>query len=413
MDKRYRLNDILRIALALCIIYFFNGCTSGFIKGNRIVTLFVYGCIAIWFLLLMGNRDYWRRYFHYQLPIIICELIIGFLILIDREKNSQAFSNDFTVIGYTLILASIFWYFADKQKSAGRKIIVKFWVLDTVIASVYSIYRLQESPLISRYLSRGDAELWLAGLDVKGIVTYPVIYGLVLVISVLTYLAFDNKVSKIKCISLIVLYYSTVLASQFTIGLITATISIILMILIKKQENNKVLWVAIILIAVLVSVNIVPLLKWIISLRVLPTAVEMRIDDIVRALSASSTVNTADLGNRLRLYQQSIDAIFDNYFLGTGLVGHGQVGNHSELLDAIGNYGILYAVLYVSYYLRIIKWLKSQIDEEYLKLYTITFIIYIFLSIVNNTLFAATFLAFSVIIPLTLIELQQTANYSQ
>ena len=413
MDKRYWLNDILRIALALCIIYFFNGCTSGFIKGSRIVTLFVYGCIAIWFLLLMGNRDYWRRYFHYQIPIIICELMIGFLILIDREKNSQAFSNDFTVIGYTLILASIFWYFADKQKSAGRRIIVKFWVLDTVIASVYSIYRLQENPLISRYLSRGDAELWLAGLDVKGIVTYPVIYGLVLVISVLTYLAFDNKVSMIKCISLIVLYYSTVLASQFTIGLITATISIILMILIKKQENNKVLWVVIILIVVLVSVNTVPLLKWIISLQVLPTAVEMRIEDIVRALSASSTVNTADLGNRLRLYQQSIDAIFDNYFLGTGLVGHGQVGNHSELLDAIGNYGILYALLYVSYYLRIIKWLKSQIDEEYLKLYTITFIIYIFLSFVNNTLFAATFLAFSVIIPLSLIELQQTDYYSQ
>ena len=166
MSKQYRLNNILRIASALCIIYFFNGCTSGFIKGNRIVTLFVYGCIALWFLLLMGKGDYWRRYFHYQLPMVLCGLIIGFLLLINWEKEySLAFSADFTIIGYTLILASIFWYFADQQQSAGRKIIIRFWAADTIIASVYSIYRLKENPLISRYLARGDADEWLAGLN--------------------------------------------------------------------------------------------------------------------------------------------------------------------------------------------------------------------------------------------------------
>jgi len=382
-------------------ILYFNSCTAEFIKHETYVLPAVVAFSVMWLLVSLAEGRLFRKNKVKQLlPMGVYICILFVLLFLNMQNKIPVLYSNFLNVFFLLFMMCIFLAYSDSASKNDRIFIVTIWTADTAVSCIYSIYRLVENPYLSRYLSTGSFHQTVEATAARGIISFGGVYALVLVVLVLIYLFINNKNRGGCCGTLIVLFIGMIIRAQFLIAIILLTIGIVIVVFTKNLNNKNIFRRIMIMVSVSVPmIFLLPTLLDIISdSGLLGYAVVERLNEISMFLRGEQ-INNTDMFIRFLLYQMSISAFFSSYGMGALWFDSVKSGGHSEILDGLANYGVIYMIFIfalISFYKYILSTMRTK-DAKHI--YIIIFCIYIAMSFLNTSTWAQMMLALFVIIP--------------
>ncbi len=401
----------IRLLIAFIPIYLLNSCTAEFLKVAGVSAVIIVGCFLLWlFLVSREQRHYLENLVEIIWPLLMCLCFLALFSVI--PNNTSQIQTNMNNIIFLIIIFSIFNFYIYYDQQGQEQYLLTFCFIDIVIASIYSIIRLVEHPNLSRYLTTGHVSDYTA-VDVRGIVSYAVIYGIVLYLPVILYKIRNTRgylrifwfVFFILC--LVVEYYA-----QFTIAIILCLVGVSIYYYVGNITSSLKLISRIVLVILLLILVFTfdKILLFMLESTFFPYEVQARIEEIYSFLYASQQSNSTDLVSRLIRYSQSFNAIFSNYLMGKVLWGHGEIGEHSEILDVIANYGVLYFSLLVVFFVNGLKAYLSKLPKRERLIYWVSICIFLIISFVNTSMWSATMISLFGIVPSLLLHGKDKQN---
>ena len=335
------------------------------------------------------------------LPMVAYMLCLLFILLVGTSIHRSMLLSDISNTLYMLLFMGVFSVYSGEQHKTDRKFILSVWFVDTVITCVYSIVRLANDPILSRLLSTGSYHSTEEAAAARGIASYGVIYGLVLVMLALFYLVVQSRNKRLTNICLIVLFFALLILAQFVIALCLVAIGLLWIVLLKKPKSEQKERYRVIFLIIFGTVLIIGfpyLLKLLADSEILGYEINARLREVVLFLEGGDLLGV-DMAARLFQYTRSITAFFSSFGLGKMVVSSVEVGTHSEWLDGFGNYGILF-VLYLVALGVFHRFVSDKFSNKKSKqLYNILFVIYVIMSVSNTSRWAPITLSLCVIVP--------------
>ncbi len=402
IEKRSKIKIDITQILAMLIIYILNCCTSEFFKigGLTIVLLLVSFFVWLYFA-TSSDRSLLYYFLKISWPLFGCIALLLLFSVVDLSPLHVSLSFE-NIIYFMMLLALFLYYSRNWNERQGRAVVI-FWSVDTVISCIYSIYRLKDNPMLARDMAASVAEG-----DVRGIVSYGVVYGLTILVPVLCWMIFKkNNRKKFLWVALFAIVILTLWYAQFTISLFLLLVGIVLYLLynvvtrLKKLTRILVLIFSIAVIAI-VATRIDEILMAILEVNNLPKDFSMRLGEILKFLQDGHVDNTNDAALRVELYQSSVKAISQNGFLGYCLFGKGSVGGHSEILDMLANYGVIYFVLFMSAITKFYQKVIAFLPNECRGVFRISTLLLLVQSFINTSFMSSIMGIYIVVIPLLL-----------
>lgn len=404
--KKFRLS--LLDILAIIILYFFNYCTSEFLATPTIkalaygvVVLFVAGCT-------LNDVRYIINYIRTSFFLLCFFLMLLVFNLAGNDLNYYIRN-----IVYMFIYIALAIYVFQAPKTVLRKIMLFTYFIDSFIVNIYTIFRLEQEPMLARYLATGSSELY--GVESpEGVVSYAGVYGLVILNCVIVYLIFQNeKKAKFRnCIWIIyiIISFITIIRTMFTIAILLMFVGILFSVWMKTQldNNTSILTVSykrvllIFVIIVLVTFSI-PILEYITSLNIFSDVINTRLIQILNLISNNS-IHGTDLLSRFNLYIKSGLTFLKTGGFGYCLIKTGEIGGHSQLLDGLGMFGYVFffvIIFWVKYYKKILKMIDCH------NAFKLAFIIFILESLVNTSFWARQTEVILFIVPMLLMSVSE------
>lgn len=382
-------------------VLYFNSCTMEFIKHHAFVLPTVLAFAVMWLFVAFEERRLTKSVgIKSLLPMGIYTCILFILTIIWAQKKILVLNINFSNLLFMLFLMCIFIAYSDAESKNNRKFILSIWTLDTVVSCTYSIYRLIDSPNLSRYLSTGSFHQTAEAASSRGIIAFSGVNAIVLILLVLFYLFINEQQERLKRGFVIVIFTVMVFEAQFSIAIILLISGIISVFatkgISKKGFSTRVIAVALVgIILIMLLPNILGVIS---DSGLFGNEVNARINEILKFIGGKQ-MNDTDMQTRVLLYQMSVSAFFSSYGIGTLWFGSVESGGHSEFLDGFANYGIIYIVFIVGlicFYKYVLNTLKSQKAK---RIYKIVFGIYIIMSVLNTATWAPMMLALFVIAP--------------
>lgn len=385
-------------------LLYFNSCTFEFIKPYAITLPCVLVFLLAWII------SVFKEGVHIDvkmiIPIVMYILSLLVLMIFGVQVHSSILLSDISNALYLLIFMFVFIIYSDERRKRDRSVIIFVWFLDTIITCVYSIFKLIESPNLSRLLSTGSYHYSEEAALARGIASYGVIYGLVLVVLSLFYLVLHNTKRRWINISLMVLFITLLILAQFFFAIALVAVGIVWVLLVNNSNNPNQKPYRIIILAILVIVFIIGIpfaLRFVADSEILGHELNDRLKEVILFLK-NGDISGVDTAARLMQYTRSIRAFFSSYGLGKIVVPSVEVGTHSEWLDGFGNYGVLFLLCLVSLFTFRYLVLKRLPNEKSKQLYKILFVIYVITSLINTSMWAPITLDLCVITPLFCID---------
>ena len=281
------------------------------------------------------------------------------------------------------------------------------WAIDTVMAAIYTIYRLVEVPTLSRILATGSLEKYLgSNISIAGVLGFGSIYGLVFVtIAILGVIRKVKRPYKILMACCAVLFAYTVLQAQFFLAAVFCVLGVLLCIGASGRLTAKKIATFIVLLplgAVCIYYLVSKLLPALAGSGVLPEFVADRMMMFLQGISLADLLGTA----RGVVYTQSVSVILDSWGLGILFMGGLSTGEHSEILDLIAIYGIPSASLLIFGIWQIKKYISKRIPGDMARNYNIVWVLFFLMSLLNTSLWCQTTISVFLIIPLAYIEFE-------
>ena len=397
----------ITVIFAVIISLYCNAGMMGFLKGNAIITLMVYGATLGWFLLAFLSKEKIIQ------PILLSStMIIVFFAFLQvcsifvADKYTHSLNNMSKNILFLLVFVAMLIYYRDPEQKNGRQIILFTWIVDTVISSIYTLYRLLENPLLSRILATGNVDEYIdSTVSVAGVLGFGNIYGLVLVIIALYWcIKTTNTTMKVVLLMCGVLFCYTILQAQFFIAVVLVVTGFVVNYIF-DDENSQIRGKRIFNIAMVfafVGVTIVYLLPALIDYDVLPEMISKRIVLLYKGGSFDNLLSTS----RGVVYLKSLIAIWETAGLGIVFAGGDGTGGHSEILDLIAMYGALFGAIFIGGMYKIKGLICKSIPIRPRKNYNRVWLFYLIMSVLNPSLWCPTTLCLILIIPLMYMELQ-------
>lgn len=400
---------------AIIPIYYFNSCTSVFLKQFDFFLPMVIASCFLWFMIIFAERRLNKLYKSESLIILGIYLFLLLLLVICGLQNKiSVLSSNFTNALYILFFGIVFISYANKENRYNRLLIVTFWIIDTSLSCIYSIYRLIENPMLARLLATGSYHKTIEATSARGVVSYGVVYALSLVIVVFLFLLITKKEKRVLTVALITIFVALIIFAQFTISILMIFLGLLLIISTNNMSaKNMSLRVTII---IMVSIPVIVLfpyvLEFLVENNVFRYEITARIQEMLMFVSGGAMKGT-DMFARFSQYTSSIVAFFTSFGLGKVWFPSIVVGTHSELLDGLANYGVIYVVFIIAF-IRLYKGILNKFENPKSKyIYCIVGLIYLVISIVNTSLWAPITLSFFVIIPfICLNELDGEKSYN-
>ena len=285
------------------------------------------------------------------------------------------------------------------------------WFIDSAIININTIKSLIENPLLSRLMSTGNVYDYVSeSISVVGVATFGAIYGLVLVADSLFYLILLKNLkigwmSKILMLAYAILSIFTIIQAQFTISLLLLLvgISLVIWMLPSSKKKKEIKYLVIIFGVLLILLFIDPIISTIINSGMFSETINIRLEEVKNFLTLSSGAVT-DLGARFKLYSQSLSTFFDSFGLGIILVGKGEVGGHSEILDGFANFGILLFPLIICFFVVFYKEVNNKIEVSLKNGWKTICILFIFEALLNTAFWARQIETIILIIPLLFLS---------
>lgn len=390
--------------LVLFPILYFNSCTFEFIKPYPFTLPLVGAFLVAWILFLAMERVTFNV--GRILPMAAYEIILLILMLVGTQVHRSVMLSDISNTFYILIFMCVFTVYSGERYKTDRALIISVWFVDTIITCVYSIYRLANDPVLSRLLSTGSYHSTSDAIAARGIASYGVVYGLVLVILALFYVVIQSKNKRLANICLIALFFILLILAQFAIALGLVTIGMLWMSLIKEPKNEQEKRYRIIFLIFFGTVFIISLpylLRTLADSEILGYEINARLREII-AFFGGGGPSGVDMSARLSQYTKSVTAFFNSFGLGKVVFPSVEVGTHSEWLDGFGNYGFLFLLYLVALwdFRRFI--LEKLPNKKSKQLYNILFVIYMIMSVFNTSAWAPITLSLCVIMPFLCME---------
>ncbi len=262
-------------------------------------------------------------------------------------------TSSLVIWGYSIMLfilpVTMGYYLMNQGKKHSIKLskALLFWIFVTIVTTIIGLIRY---PLAARILatfdSSQDAELILYNWNNIG--GYDFVYTLVLLYPLLI-LAFKQKrISGIVTAILSVSIGVVIVLSEYTIALLLFLMTSVLFLFRRKLSlGNMTAFIAIGLLMIIFFSDLFSgLLLWLADL------FEDRafFHERLTALAGGITGLESSESNRLELYRESVSNFLKNPIFGTMFSGRPSGGGHSQILDALSNYGLVGAALIVLMY---------------------------------------------------------------
>ena len=385
-------------------VLYFNSCTFEFIKPYSFVLPLVGVFMLAWVLFLA--REGATVNVRNLLPMVAYLFILVVLRFGGGLKQVPVLASDLNNTLYILYFMCVFAIYSGEQYKNDRTLIVSVWLVDTVIACGYSIVRLINEPNLSRLLSTGSYHGTNDAVSARGIASFGVIYGLVLIVLVLFFLVLQNKEKRFTRIVLLSLFIILLFLAQFLIAICLVAIGMIWMLFInnpKNSRNNLLRSVCFIVLGAVLLFSLPFLLKIIVDSNIFRYEINARLEELLVLFNGGDLTGT-DLFERFSQYTISLTAFVSSYGMGKIIMSDVEVGYHAEWLDGLGNYGLMF-LLYIfaifAYYRLVLERLPIPKAK---KLYRMLFVIYVLMSVTNTSTWAPITLSLCVIVPFLCLD---------
>ncbi|MBQ7818381.1 MAG: hypothetical protein IJ341_01660 [Bacteroidales bacterium] len=385
-------------------ILYFNSCTFEFIKHFSFVLPIVAVCVLLWFAFLIKERV--DMNIHIMAPMIGFVILLGVLFLLTGNNRVPVLMTDLTNTIYLLIFMFIFSVYSDKQYENDRSVILSIWLVDTVISCIYSIYRLIDEPNLSRMLSTGTYHTTEEAIRARGIISFGVIYGLALFLIALFYLIIMKKEKRIVNIILLTLFITALFLAQFLIAVILAAIGFVWIIFINnpgKADNTRLRVLGFIIIGVICILGLPLFISLSTQFQLFGYEINARLEEILLLFKGENLEGT-DILARFSQYFISLSAFVSSFGLGKIAFSSVQVGSHSQWLDGFGNYGIIFALYIVAFFIFRRFVIQRLPNKKSKQLYSLIFAIYVVMSFINTSAWAPITLSLCVIVPFLCLD---------
>ena len=275
-------------------------------------------------------------------------LPLFFMLIVDLLFGYQGKMSSLAVFVY-LIMQALLWPLLVEGLKAGdyRKLarnILVLIVISYIITSVTTIVGNIAYPGASRALARlaaqDDAETayMYQSFNIGGV---EFVYQLVLLVPLLIYVIRCSKFwGKLLAVAILVIFAAVIYISEYTTALIFALLAFILFLIPKGFSSKQLLRMGIVVALIaFVLVYVIDIFS-IVSNLVEGSGVAERLQDVSNMVHGKKIDSSGDLDARGSLWSESV-----NNFLSSPIWGTGKSGGHSYLLDHLGMFGLIGALL--------------------------------------------------------------------
>lgn len=383
-------------------ILYFNSCVFEFIKHFSFVLPMVVACVLLWCVLLLKERVVIDVY-----SILLMggyAFILGVLFLFGAQNRVSVLLTDLTSTIFLLFFMCVFSIYSGKKYKNDRILIVFVCIVDAIISCGYSIYRLIDDPNLSRLLSTGSYHETNMAINARGVVSFGVVYGLVLILPVLFFLTIRKEKNRLLNIFLFSLFTTVLFFAQFSIAILLVGIGIIWILVINnlnKRKNKTRFFFYIVGIICIFSLPF--LFEVIVDSNVLGYEINARLQEVLMVFKRENLDGT-DLLARFSQYFMSLSAFISSFGMGKIIINSVDVGFHSQWFDGFGNYGLIF-VLYIVALIMFRRFVIQRLPNKNAKqVYQVVFTIYIIMSLINTSAWAPITLNLCVIVPFLCLD---------
>ena len=364
----------------------------------------------LWFgMAIEINKNFFKKFINQAKFLITFNTYMIFITLFVNINLMVQIKS----ISYLIIVYSIFIYYYNNSKYVKfQKYLCYFLIFDWTSVGINTYFQLQKNPLLARFLSTDleTREKLLGQSTFFGVGSYGYFYALVGVILLLAFLFLNQRKRKIILFLAVVFALLILLKSAFTIAILLAIIFVVLIIMSKYM--NKYILFNTILTGILLLFMSRGVFAYIFmsfaEVQGIPTEVSVRLTELANYLS-NHNISGTDLGARVRLYLQSIEAFVNNILWGIVSKTDGQklLGNHSAWLDLLGTFG-LFSIPFFMFLYEAYKYCKKTIPKHFLPFVNIYWLYFICLGFINTLLFAPIYTVWFLFLPMFI-----NANYQE
>ena len=396
-------------------ILYINNAFFGFIKDIRILNAICLLCMVLWIVVASKEEGFLSRCFNTCFPFII---YTSFLILVYFFTGSnmgsglwQNLRNAF----FSLICSFLCLYILPQDKEDKRKVFV-FLVINIMLGCIYTLYRIQENPLLPRILARGSesVETYLGNISTAGVMTYGEIYGMALIVPSLLYWISQKKgQKKLVPIMTSVLFVATIFQAQFAIALIFAIVGIVLYLILcgGRSKSRFIISGIFILVALIIAINWANILGTIYSANILPSALQQKVHELLLYSGGGNLAGT-NLYSRSTFYAQSFKAIAQNNFIGKVFSNNASGAGHSEWEDMAANYGIIAPMLVYIFFRKFTKKISVFFDSKAMTVYRVQLLLFTIIGFIDPIFHSRTMSFLIFLSPLILTICQEDPQAS-
>ena len=370
-------------------ILYINNAFFGFIKSISILNAFCLLCMVLWLIEALKETAFLQNCLKNCTSLII---YTGFLILLyffsdtDASIGSALWQNLRNAF-FSLICSFLCLYILPQDKESKRKVSF-FLLINILLGCLYTLYRIQENPLLPRILARGsegvEAELG-ENANIAGVITYGGIYGLALIFpSFLFWISQEKGEKRLIPITISIILIVTMFQAQFAIALIFVIIGLVLYLILchGRSKNRYIVSCFFVLMALIVAANWDTILSVVYNANILPSALQQKAQELL-LYSGREDISGTNLGSRSSYYAQSFEAIVQNNFVGKVFSNNASGAGHSEWEDMAANYGIIAPILVYCFFHKFTKQISEYLNGNALTVYRIQLLILLILGFVD------------------------------
>lgn len=368
---------------------------AGIVISWIIITTLMYG--KLFFRIFLKKRNMYL----FLWPII--------LVLYDFAGHAS-FSVSYIMYMFVFEIGVFYLIVGDKKTA---KYITAISLVYLTVVSINTIAVYQTKPNISRILAYGDPEkiAYYGGTEylTPFVAGYDIVYGVVFLLVGLMFLQKSQKnISRVIYIVLLGIYIFLVIKAQYFIAIVLSVLAFgFLFMMQRKHQQTKVLIGCVLIMGTLLLLGYgSSFFSYLADLQIFGYSLTAKFEEISQMLMGTIE------GARAYYYGISISNFFDNIFFGSGTMGaiYQNSGNHSTILDAFAQFGLIGAIPFIMFYYIPIREIWKRLDSSARTPWGIVILLFIILGVLNRSTTRANYAILYIILPLIFGLLSNSVN---
>ena len=408
--------DINQATTIISILYI-NNAFFGFIKEKTILNVLCLLCMVLWIVLASQEEGFLQNCFSTCTPLIIYTVFLIVLFFFSGANMDSDLWTNLRNAFFSLICSFLCLYILPQDETYKHNVFV-FLLINILLGSVYTFYRIQENPLLPRLLAMGSKSI-AGNARTAGVITYGGIYGMALVFpSLLYWISQKQGQKKLVPIIITVILIVIIYKAQFAIAVFSTIAGIVLYLILYNGQSQYRYIVSglFVVIVLIVMFNWDSILNAVYSANILPSALQQKAHELL-LYSENSNLSGTNLYSRSTYYVRTFEAIVKNNFIGKVFSDNARGYGHSEWEDMAANYGIIAPILVCVFFHKFTKRISGYLKGNTIIVYRIQLFIFLIIGFVDPIFHSRTMSYLMLLSPLILtmyeVENKTTDSRSQ